>query len=296
MPGYTEYTQALEIEISEFMTGKKSAKAALDSAAKKWNEITDGFDRRSSGKSGSRSSRPTRAREPGVTAAVTRTTVEREAPGRTLRPGARRSRLARPRLRWLLIAPAVLLLIAFTVYPFIYALFVSTHTWKVTYPVSPTSGSRTTATCSSTTIRFINAIERTAIITVAALAIEFVFGFVMALLFWRAFHRVRWLATLILLPMLISPVVVGFTARMAFTDSYGFVNQILSLLVPGGDVSPNWLSSPTLAPLVVILPTRGSGARSCSCCCSPGCSRRTRSTSRRRGWTARATRRCSATS
>jgi len=45
MPGYTEYTQALEIEISEFMTGKKSAKAALDSAAKKWNEITDGFDR-----------------------------------------------------------------------------------------------------------------------------------------------------------------------------------------------------------------------------------------------------------
>jgi multiple sugar transport system substrate-binding protein len=45
MPGYTEYTQALEIEISEFMTGKKSAKAALDSAAKKWDEITTNFDR-----------------------------------------------------------------------------------------------------------------------------------------------------------------------------------------------------------------------------------------------------------
>jgi multiple sugar transport system permease protein len=188
-----------------------------------------------------------------VTAAVTRTTVEREAPGRTLRPGARRSRLARPRLRWLLIAPAVLLLIAFTVYPFIYALFVSTHTWKVTYPVKPYIGLENYRHLLVDDDRFINAIERTAIITVAALAIEFVFGFVMALLFWRAFHRVRWLATLILLPMLISPVVVGFTARMAFTDSYGFVNQILSLLVPGGDVSPNWLSSPTLAPLVVIL-------------------------------------------
>jgi multiple sugar transport system substrate-binding protein len=45
MPGYTEYTQALEIEISEFMTGKKSATAALDAAAKKWESITNGFDR-----------------------------------------------------------------------------------------------------------------------------------------------------------------------------------------------------------------------------------------------------------
>ena len=27
------------------MTGKKSAKAALDSAAKKWDEITNNFDR-----------------------------------------------------------------------------------------------------------------------------------------------------------------------------------------------------------------------------------------------------------
>jgi multiple sugar transport system permease protein len=46
-------------------------------------------------------------------------------------------------------------------------------------------------------------------------------------------------------------VVVGFTARMAFTDSYGFVNQVLSLFVPG-DVDAQWLSDPTLAPIVII--------------------------------------------
>jgi multiple sugar transport system substrate-binding protein len=45
IPGYTEYTQALEIEISAFMTGKKSAQAALDAAAEKWNQITDDFGR-----------------------------------------------------------------------------------------------------------------------------------------------------------------------------------------------------------------------------------------------------------
>lgn len=173
-------------------------------------------------------------------------------PGRRRwRPGARRS-LERPLIRWVLIAPAVIMLLAVTVYPFFYALFISTHRWKTTYPVKSYIGLDNYTNLLGNDDRFINALERTALISVSALALEFAFGFVMAVLFWKTFHRVRGFATLILLPMLISPVVVGFTARMAFTDSYGFVNQVLSLLLPGGDVSLNWLSSPTLAPLVVI--------------------------------------------
>jgi multiple sugar transport system substrate-binding protein len=44
LPGYTEYTQALEIEISNYMTGNTgSAKEALDSVAKQWDEITGRF-------------------------------------------------------------------------------------------------------------------------------------------------------------------------------------------------------------------------------------------------------------
>jgi len=73
---------------------------------------------------------------------------------------------------------------------------------------------------------------------------------VMALLFWTAYQRVRWVATGILVPMMIAPVVVGFTARMAFNNSFGFLNQILSLLWPG-DVNIQWLSDPTLAPVVI---------------------------------------------
>jgi multiple sugar transport system substrate-binding protein len=45
LPGYAEYTQALEIEISNFMSGKGSAQDALNSAASKWDEITEGFGR-----------------------------------------------------------------------------------------------------------------------------------------------------------------------------------------------------------------------------------------------------------
>jgi multiple sugar transport system substrate-binding protein len=45
LPGYTEYSQALEIELSNALTGGKSAKDALDAAAQQWDKITDQFGR-----------------------------------------------------------------------------------------------------------------------------------------------------------------------------------------------------------------------------------------------------------
>lgn len=171
-----------------------------------------------------------------------------------LRPGVRRKtgHLQRPRVRWLFIAPAVILLLGMTAYPFFYAVYISLHTWKTTYPAKPFIGFDNYTQLLTDDDRFVNAIVKTLVITASALTIEFVFGFIMAVLFWSAFQRFRWVATLVILPMMIAPVVVGFTARMAFTDSFGFVNQILSLVLPG-QVDIQWLSDPTLAPLVIIL-------------------------------------------
>jgi len=45
LPGYGEYAQALEIEISNALTGQKSPQEALDDAAAAWDEITDAFGR-----------------------------------------------------------------------------------------------------------------------------------------------------------------------------------------------------------------------------------------------------------
>jgi multiple sugar transport system permease protein len=164
----------------------------------------------------------------------------------------RRSRsLKRPRSRWLFIAPVVLLLLGLTAYPFGYAIYISLHTWKTTFPTKPFIGFENYSNLITNDDRFVNSVQNTLILASSALAIEFVFGLAMALLFWTAYQRVRWVATIILIPMMVAPVVVGFTARMAFNNSFGFVNQILSMLVPG-DVNAQWLSDPNLAPLVII--------------------------------------------
>jgi len=150
------------------------------------------------------------------------------------------------------VAPAVLLLLGLTAYPFGYAVYISLHTWKVTRPARPFIGFDNFRELLFDDERFINSVEQTLIIASSALALEFLFGLGMALLFWTAYQRVRWVATFVLVPMMIAPAVVGFTARMAFNNSFGFLNQILGLLWPG-DVNIQWLSDPTLAPVVIIL-------------------------------------------
>jgi multiple sugar transport system permease protein len=150
-----------------------------------------------------------------------------------------------------MVAPSLLLLLAMTIFPLGYAVYVSFHTWKLTYPARPWIGVDNYKSLITDDPRFVNAIEKTAIMGGAALAIEFVLGFALAVFFWSTFRRSRWLATVVLIPMMISPVVVGFTGRMAFTDSYGWVNQIVSLFA-GHHVSIDWLASPSLAPVVIV--------------------------------------------
>jgi len=151
-----------------------------------------------------------------------------------------------------MVAPALLVLLWMTAYPLGYAVYMSVHNWQLTFPGRPWIGIDNYRELILDDPRFVNAIERTAIIGGSALAIEFVVGFTLALFFWTAFRGTRWLATIVLVPMMISPVVVGFTARMGFTDSYGFVNQLIGLFI-GHHPSIQWLADPTLAPIVIVL-------------------------------------------
>jgi len=158
----------------------------------------------------------------------------------------------RPLTRWVMVAPAFVLLLWMTAYPLGYAVYMSVHNWQLTFPGRPWIGIDNYRELILDDPRFVNAIERTAIIGFSALAIEFVVGFTLALFFWTAFRGTRWLATIVLVPMMISPVVVGFTARMGFTDSYGFVNQLIGLFI-GHHPSIQWLADPTLATIVIVL-------------------------------------------
>jgi multiple sugar transport system permease protein len=99
--------------------------------------------------------------------------------------------------------------------------------------------------------RFIYAIVRTILISMACLSLEFVFGLGLAVLFLREFRGKSILFSAFLTPMMILPVVVGYTFWMLF-QSNGPVNQIIELLA-GPHGMPEWFRSAPFAVLAVVV-------------------------------------------
>lgn len=99
--------------------------------------------------------------------------------------------------------------------------------------------------------RFVYAILRTVLISVVCLSLEFVFGLGLAVLFLRDFRGKSVLFSAFLTPMMILPVVVGYTFWMLF-QSNGPVNQVLELLL-GPQGMPEWFRSAPFAVTAVIV-------------------------------------------
>lgn len=155
-------------------------------------------------------------------------------------------------IKWLLVGPAVLLLLFLTVYPTLSALYMSVHQWEATMIERPFVGLDNFQRLLTDDDRFGNAMLQTAIIGGVSLILQMISGLLLALLFSGEFQGKKVLTTIYLIPMMISPVVVGFTARMAFTNQYGFVPQILDW-ISQQETGILWLSDAFWAKVVVIL-------------------------------------------
>jgi multiple sugar transport system permease protein len=99
--------------------------------------------------------------------------------------------------------------------------------------------------------RFVEAVVRTILISVVCLALEFTIGLGLAVIFLREFRGKVVFFSILLTPMMILPVVVGYTFWMLF-QSNGPLNQIIALFV-GGAATPEWFRSAPLAIVTVIV-------------------------------------------
>ena len=160
------------------------------------------------------------------------------------------------RLGKLMVAPGQLLLLLLVLFPVIMEVYLSLTTW------SPSAGSDwymayqnwawfTNYWDGITSRPFLEAIVRTGVITVAAVGIEFILGFGLAVLYAEKFPLKRVFTVLMLVPMMVVPAVSGFVFFLLL-QSDGPVNSVLSLVWPG-DVTIPWLIDPTWAMISVIL-------------------------------------------
>ncbi|XKG40540.1 sugar ABC transporter permease [Microbacterium marinum] len=174
-----------------------------------------------------------------------------------VRPPSRIGRRERGDRRFalLLMLPAALFLAAFVLWPlvrFVYDSF---------FEISPFAGAARTfvgfdnyiAAFGSET--FQSASMRTVVYTVFVVAMEFVLGLAVALLFTALGQRSTVFRTLFMYPLMIAPVVAGLLWRFLLIDNFGIVNE---LLADAGIISNpdqiQWLSNPDLALFSVAIP------------------------------------------
>ncbi len=118
------------------------------------------------------------------------------------------------RLAWLLCAPAVIVMLAVTGYPIVYAVFLSLQRYDLRFPAaSKFVGLPNYGTCSPR--RLVGRRANTVIITVFSVAIELVLGMLLALVMHRAIFGRGVVRAAVLVPYGIVTVVAAFAWRYA---------------------------------------------------------------------------------
>jgi multiple sugar transport system permease protein len=154
--------------------------------------------------------------------------VRAETVGRRRRQAA--SSLLDRHIRWVLVTPAVLLILFLTIYPLGYSMWVNFVNYDFALP-----GHRWVAldnfklVWSDPVAR--NALWVTLGLSAASVAVELVLGFALALAMLRPFRGRRPLMTLFVVPLFISPIVVGTFFALILQRPFGPTNYLLGKLL-----------------------------------------------------------------
>src|SRR2546430_7314759 len=169
-----------------------------------------------------------------------------------IEPGSRAYRVAPTQRRGealLLVGPAVLYLIAFSVYPLVTSLIRSFESYD------PRTTSWTWIGLANyrqlfSDPEFWHTVEHPFVFTFGAVAIQVVLGTALALFFNQKLRGATLVRGILILPMLLTPIVVGLMWRALLNPEWGMLNWIANEL---GFHNVHWLSDPSTALRTLIL-------------------------------------------
>jgi multiple sugar transport system permease protein len=151
---------------------------------------------------------------------------------------------------YLLVTPTLLFLVTVFLYPVLYSFYLSTRQMQL---FEFGTGGRFAAVSNYlAALRdplVWNALMRTSVFVLGAVALELVLGLGIALFLHQRLPGRRFLRAVALFPLMLTPVVLGITFRILFNYSYGIVNYALDRL----GVDPVvWLAATPWAMIAVI--------------------------------------------
>lgn len=135
------------------------------------------------------------------------------------------------RLKMLFIMPTIILLIVMNIFPLLWSLILSFTEYSAIRPDEPPEfvGTRNYSQLLSDRSTWAY-FTTTAYFVVLSVTAQFIIGFGLALLLNREFGGKGIVTTLMLVPMMLSPVVVGLFWRFILNSQWGLFNYLLSLI------------------------------------------------------------------
>jgi multiple sugar transport system permease protein len=142
--------------------------------------------------------------------------------------------------RWLLVAPAVCLILALSIFPLLFSLWVSFVNYDFQIPGHAFVGLKNFEQVVFDPVARWSLVV-TAILSGSSVLLEFVLGLALALALTTTFRGRGLIMSLVIIPLFISPVVVGQCWALMLQRPFGPTNYILSQLL-GFDVTISWLT------------------------------------------------------
>jgi multiple sugar transport system permease protein len=164
------------------------------------------------------------------------------------RAAVNRGSFRNDRAKWFFLGPAVLWILLFTIFPLIFAVRTSFYSFKRGKINHWVGLDNYRALWTDPALREV--LQTTLVYVVAAVTIEMVLGFLLALLFNRRMRGLGILRTIMTLPLFASPIALGFLGLTIFYEIDGPVNELLRFF--GGSGKP-WISNPFWAKVAIVI-------------------------------------------
>ncbi len=149
------------------------------------------------------------------------------------------------------ILPTIILLIVMNIFPLIYSLYLSFTNYSVIADKPPQWIGIQNYTSILTDKNFWTAFATTGRYALLTVILQTVIGFGLALLLRNKFKGSGLVTTLILIPMMLSPIVVATFWKLIFNPSYGIFNYLLGYT--NISTAPEWLGDPDRVLWAIII-------------------------------------------
>jgi multiple sugar transport system permease protein len=157
----------------------------------------------------------------------------------------------RPPTYWPFVLPAMIVVIAIIIFPWVFTIWMSGQEWKVGQAPGFVGFSNYTRLLTDT--RFLESVLHTVIYTGLAVLLPLLLGTLAALIFHANFPARGLLRAIFVMPMMATPVAIALVWTMMFHPQLGVMNYLLSLV---GIPAQLWIFHPaSVIPSLVLVET-----------------------------------------